>query len=641
MKPSKWNVESSKKLYGTSVWGKGYFDINKKGHIEVNPLGKKGYYVDLYDLVKGLSQRQIRLPVLVRFPDIIRSQINSIASCFQKAIKDHDYKGGYQGVFPIKVNQQSHVVRDIVRSGENHCFGLEVGSKPELMVALSLISDDKRLIICNGFKDKQYIEMALMFQKSGRNVFIVIERMKELSVVLEAAKKLKIKPSIGFRLKLNTQSTGKWFLSSGSKSKFGLTAHEISESAKILKQSGFQESLNLLHFHIGSQITSIHPIKSAIKEAARILCELRGMGFNIQYMDVGGGLGVDYDGSGQSDSSTNYTAQEYANDIVFHLQSICDEKKIPHPNIITEAGRFLTAHSSLLVFNVVDSHLFERNGFSAKPSKEDHPFVRDLFDIYENLHRTSVNESFNDLVEKKKDIHQLFSYGVLDLSQTAKAEKIYWMACSKLKQMSKGKEDDEDVFQALTAQLTDTYFCNFSVFQSLPDSWALNHIFPVMPLHRLNEEPDRDAVLVDLTCDSDGAISQFMNYQDWTTRRYLKVHSLKNKQPYFLAVFLIGAYQEILGDLHNLFGDTEAIHISIHGPNNYSIDHRVEGDNVYDVLKYVQYHRKDLMERIHSSIEGAVQKKLLSRTEAGRLLKQYEKSLSGYTYLSERSASNS
>ena len=633
---TKWNTDLSKKLYGTSVWSGQYFNINKKGHVEITPFGQKGHKVDLYEIVKDFTQRQIRLPVLVRFSDIIKSQIDSIHSCFAKAIKDHDYKGKYHSVFPVKVNQQSHVVKDIVRSGQGVRLGLEVGSKPELLIALSLISNKESLIICNGFKDKPYIEMALMFQKSGRNLFIVIERMKELQIVLETAKKLKVTPQIGFRLKLHTQSTGKWLNSSGSKSKFGLTTTEIIEGAKILKEFNAQESLKLLHFHIGSQITSIHPIKSAIKEAARILCELHHLGFNVQYMDVGGGLGIDYDGSGQSDSSTNYNAQEYANDIVFQLQSTCDEKNIPHPDIVTESGRFLVAHSSMLIFNVVDSHLVDQDRpKELRIAKEDHPFVCDLFEIYNNLHRTSVNESFNDLVEKKKDIHQLFSYGVLNLHQAAKAEQIYWMACVKLKKMVEGKEDDEDIFQFLTSALTDTYFCNFSIFQSLPDSWALEHTFPVMPIHRLKEEPDRYARLVDLTCDSDGTVHQFMNYEDWTTQKHLRVHSLKNSQPYFMAAFLIGAYQEILGDLHNLFGDTEAVHISILGDGRYSIDHRVEGDNIYDVLKYVQYHRKDLMNQIHISTEEGIRNGTLSRKEAGILLKQFEKSLSSYTYLSE------
>lgn len=624
----KWNVELSKKLYGISIWGDNYFNVNKHGHVEISPLGKQGPKVDLFEITKDLAQRQIRFPVLIRFSDIIHSQIQSIHSCFTKAIQDNDYKGRYFGVFPVKVNQQSHVVKDIVRSGKNHHFGLEVGSKPELLIAMSLMSSQKNLIICNGFKDKQYIEMALMFQKSGRNVFIVIERMKELPMVLETAKKLKIKAQIGFRLKLHTQSTGKWLNSSGSKSKFGLTTTEIVQGAKLLAHN--KDCLKLLHFHIGSQITSIHPIKSAIKEATRFLCELHHLGFNIQYMDVGGGLGVDYDGSGQGDSSTNYNAQEYANDIVFYLQSACNENNIPHPDIVTEAGRFLVAHSSLLVFNVVDSHQNISNN-SLTIEKNDHQFVQDLFEIYKNLHRTSINESFNDLIEKKKDIHQLFSYGVLNLQQIAKAEKIYWMTCSKLKEISKNKDDD--IFQSLTSELTDTYFCNFSVFQSLPDSWALQHIFPVMPIHRLKEEPKRKAILVDLTCDSDGTIHQFMNYEDWTSQKHLSVHDLKKNQPYFLAVFLIGAYQEILGDLHNLFGDTEAIHISIQKNGGYSINHRVAGDCIYDVLKYVQYHRKELMEGIHTFTEEGINRGSLSRKEAGALLKQYERSLSSYTYL--------
>ena len=634
---SQWNIELSKKLYGTSVWGGEYFNINRQGHVEISPLGKGGPKADLYEIVKDLSQRQIQFPVLIRFSDIIHSQIQSIHSCFQKAIKDHDYKGKYFGVFPIKVNQQSHVVKDIVRSGKNHHFGLEVGSKPELLIAMSLVPSSKHLVICNGFKDRSYIEMALMFQKSGRNVFIVIERMKELSLVLELAKKLKIKPQIGLRLKLHTQSTGKWLDSSGSKSKFGLTTTEIMQMTELLTEKNHKDCLQLVHFHIGSQITSIHPIKSAIKEATRFFYELYKLGFRIQYMDVGGGLGIDYDGSGQGDSSTNYTAQEYANDIVFHLQSTCDEKNIPHPHIVTEAGRFLVAHSSLLVFNVVDSHLVNQiNASHITIDKKDHPFVQDLFEIYKTLHRTSVNESFNDLVEKKKDIHQLFSYGVLDLKQMAKAEKLYWLSCSKLKEIVIDKKEDEDILDSLTIELTDTYFCNFSVFQSLPDSWALEHIFPVMPIHRLKEEPSRKAVLVDLTCDSDGTIHQFMNYEDWTRQKHLSVHPLKKNQPYFLAVFLIGAYQEILGDLHNLFGDTEAIHISIHKDGSYSMNHREQGDCIYDVLKYVQYHRKELLENMHISTEEGIRKGALSRKEAGRLIQQYEKSLSSYTYLSEK-----
>ena len=635
MNTSKWNIEKSSKLYGISEWSGNYFDINKKGHIEVTPFGKDKVKVDLHDIVKDLIERRIHLPVLIRFPDIIRSQITSMNSFFQKAIKEHDYKGTYHGVFPIKVNQQSHVVRDIVSSGEEYNTGLEVGSKPELMIALAVTSaSGNRLIICNGFKDKEYIEMALMFQKSGRNVFIVIERMKELAIVLRLAKKLKVKPNIGFRLKLHTQSTGKWTDSSGFKSKFGLTSTEMMEATTILKEHQMMKSLKLLHFHMGSQITSIQPIKSAIKEASRILYELYDLGFNIQYMDVGGGLGIDYDGSRTSDSSTNYTAQEYANDIVFHLYSICNEKKIPHPNIITESGRFLVAYSSLLVFNVVDSHLVDKPT-TTFVAKTDHPFVKELFDIYENLTNTPITESFNDLMEKKKDLHQLFSYGVLNLSQLAKAESIYWMTCSKLRQISEGNEDYEDISHPLTALLTDTYFCNFSVFQSLPDSWALDHTFPVMPIHRLDEAPERQAVLADLTCDSDGKIHKFMNYESWTTERYLRVHSLKKKQPYFLATFLMGAYQEILGDLHNLFGDTEAVHISIHQDGRYSIDHRVEGDNIYDVLKYVQYHRKDLMSQIHKATEDGVRDGSLSQKEAGKLIEKFEKSLMSSTYLSE------
>lgn len=634
---TKSQIKSNKELYGISMWGNPYFNINKEGNVEITPQGKGGPTIDLYEIVKDLSHRRIGFPVLIRFPDIIHSQMKTIHSCFNKAIKDYEYKGQFNGVYPIKVNQQSHVVQDIVKQGEKYNFGLEVGSKPELLIALSLMSNNKNMIICNGFKDKQYIEMALMFQKSGKNIFIVIERVQELSFVIDISKKLGVVPQIGFRLKLNTKSTGKWLESSGSRSKFGLTASQILQGALLLKKNSMKDSLKLLHFHIGSQITSIQPIKQAVKEAARFLTELHDLGFNIKYMDVGGGLGIDYDGSGTGDSSVNYTAQEYANDIVFHLQSICDEKKIPHPDIITESGRFLLGHSSLLVFNIVDHHSSLPSSETNKTitvGKKEHSAVQDLFEIYNNLNRTPVNESYNDLIDKKKDLHHLFSYGILSLSEISKAEKIYALACAQLKTLSENK--DEDVYQALTAQLTDTYFCNFSVFQSLPDSWALGHIFPVMPIHRLAEEPNKQAVLVDLTCDSDGMIDQFMNYENWTSQKFLQVHGVEKKRDYFLATFLIGAYQEILGDLHNLFGDTEAIHVSIHSNGNYTIDNRIEGDSIYDVLKYVQYHRKQLIENIHQSVESGINNGLLSRKEAGLLVTQFEKSLSQSTYLSKK-----
>ncbi len=633
-----WTTKDSAKIYGVPVWGDGYFHLNSKGHVEITPEGKTGTRLDLHKIVTEMERQNVRLPLLIRFPDIVHSQMTKLTSCFKQAIQEYGYRGKYQGVFPIKVNQQSYVVNDIIRSGRAYRFGLEVGSKPELLIALAVMNHSGRIIICNGFKDSQYIQTALLSSKAGQKIFIVVERLEELSVILKMAKTLGTSVQIGFRIKLNTQGGGRWMNSSGSRSKFGLTASEIVRGIQILKEQNNLSCLKLLHFHLGSQVCSIHPIKSAIREAARVLTELHQAHVKIEYLDVGGGLGVDYDGSGDSDSSTNYTAQEYANDIVYHLQKICDETQTPHPHIISESGRFLTAHSSLLIFNVISANWIEKTPLPQTspplPNKKTHSFVKDLYDIYKGLETNPVSESFNDLIEKKKDIHQLFIYGVLDLKNVALAENIYYLTASRLKQIVEGKKDYEDIFQFLIHELADVYFSNFSVFQSLPDSWALGHVFPVMPVHRLNEKPNRRARLVDLTCDSDGKISYFMNYELWKNEKHLMVHSLKEKTPYYMAAFLTGAYQEILGDMHNLFGDTDALHISVEKNGAYSVDHHVEGDSVYDMLKYVGYHKRELMEKIHKTTEQAVLKGKLSREEAGCLLKNYHQALAGYTYLS-------
>ena len=631
-----WTVEDSSKTYGINIWGGDFFTLNSQGHVEITPQGAKGPHLNLYTIITELGKQNIRLPVLIRFPDIIHSQMSKLVTCFNQAIKEYGYKGKYQGVFPIKVNQQSYVIKDIIKSGGRYGFGLEVGSKPELLIALALLNEPERIIICNGFKDADYIQTALLALKAGMPIFIVVERLVELNTILKMAKSLKINPNIGFRIKLNTQGNGKWMESSGFKSKFGLTASEIVEGLEILKEYSSLKDLKLLHFHIGSQISSIHPIKSAIREAARIMTELYKSGVQIEYMDVGGGLGVDYYGSGQSDSSTNYSTQEYVNDIVYHLQSICDENNSPHPNIISESGRFLVAHSSLLVFNVMDANLIERNNIDPqfRMEKNTHPFVKDMYDIYTSLKKAPISESLNDLIEKKKDIHQLFIYGVLSLKEAAMAENIYCVAASQLKNLIEGQEEYEEIFEFLTNELSDIYFSNFSVFQSLPDSWALGHLFPIMPIHRLNEKPGRRASLADLTCDSDGKIAHFMNYHLWKNEKHLRVHTLKKEEPYYMAAFLTGAYQEILGDMHNLFGDTDAIHVSINENGHYSVDHHVEGDSIYDILKYIGYHKRDLMEKIQQRTERAVLNKKLSREEAGRLLKNYSQALASYTYLS-------
>lgn len=627
-----WNARESSVLYGIDFWGKPYFSINDEGHAQVHPKGIAGPKLDLFNTINELKDRHSRFPMLLRFPDIIESQMKLICNCFEKAIKDYEYKGDYRGVFPIKVNQQSHIIEDIVKAGDKYNFGLEAGSKPELLIALALMNNPDNLIVCNGFKDRSYIEMALISQKAGKNIIIVVERKHELDIILEISKELDLKPQIGFRLKLNTQNRGLWADSSGVHSKFGLTSIELFEAIKSLKAQSYLDCVKLVHFHIGSQIPSIQPIKMAIKETGRFVSELYKLGCSIQYVDVGGGLGVDYDGSGATRSSTNYDVQEYANDIVFGLQSACDENNVPHPTIISESGRFIVAQSSLLIFDIVDVHSIK------KPRKintnlKKSTFIQEMQDVYKNISKNSINESFNDLIEKRKDMNNLFLYGVLSLEELAIAESIYWEATALLEEITACKPDYDDLFKILKQQLTDTYFCNFSVFQSLPDSWALSYRFPIMPIHRLNQFPERRAWLVDLTCDSDGKIKNFFNYKTWEAETHLPVHSFDSKNLYLMGIFLTGAYQEILGDLHNLFGDTDAVHISIRGDESYSIDHRVSGDSILDVLHYVQFHRKELLEKIHKTTEFSIGKGSLSRQEAGLLLQKFEESLSSYTYL--------
>lgn len=634
---SEWNCRKSAELYGINYWGANFFSINDAGNVQLKPPGATGPGLDLHNLVQDLQERGIRLPILLRFPDVIKARIELLAGCFARAVEEAKYTGVYRGVYPIKVNQQKHLVEEILEFGQFHRFGLEAGSKPELLISLAQMETPNAMIICNGFKDQEYIEMALISQKLGRNTVIVVDRYSELPMIISASRKLNIRPQIGFRAKLSTGGSGRWAETSGSKSKFGLTPSEIVRGVETLRAEGMLDCLQLIHFHIGSQIPSIQAIKAAIKEGARFFTEIYAMGANLKYIDVGGGLGVDYDGSGRSDSSTNYSEQEYANDIVAILQSICDEKKIPHPDIISESGRALVAHSTALVFDVLGHTEVALKDFAlANPDKESR-LVQDLYDIYRLLNKDNVNEYYNDLIEKKRDTLQLFTYGVLSLHQRAIAEDLFRAIATKIVHIAKENKELEDIRYSLEQELSDTYFCNFSVFQSLPDSWALDQLFPIMPIHRLDTRPDRRAILVDLTCDSDGHINNFIDTETGGDQKYLEVHNLVAGQPYYLGVFLTGAYQEILGDLHNLFGDTDAVHVSL-TENGYQIDHVVEGDDVKEVLEYVEYHRADLLEKVRKATESSILKGTISRSEARLLLEHYERGLSSYTYLTEESA---
>jgi arginine decarboxylase len=627
-----WEVKDSAALYGINAWGSNYFRINDSGNVEVcGGQGQKG--VDLLKLTQDLCDRGSRPPLLVRVSNIIQSQVNLINDCFEKAIKEYGYKGQYRGVYPIKVNQQRHLVEEIVDFGKARKLGLECGSKPELLVALAMMDTPEAYIVCNGFKDTEYIETALLTQKIGRTTFIVIDRFAELHLVIQASKKLGIRPHIGVRAKLNTQGAGKWTESSGAKSKFGLTPFEIVRATQLLRDNDMLDCLELLHFHIGSQVPSIQHVKASIKEAARYFVELFSLGAKPIVIDVGGGLGVDYDGSGAGDSSTNYTEQEYCNDIVSTLQDICDERKVPHPNIISESGRFITAHSSILIFDVLGVNEVRRPEPSFKIEDKDSLLVKDLRYIYEHMNEKNLNEFYNDLIEKKHDTLQLFSYGALSLEQRAKAEDLYWACATKMGGLAKRTTDLDDIYWALQKELCDTFFCNFSVFQSLPDSWAVKQLFPVMPIQRLNERPNRRVTLVDLTCDSDGKIEHFIDTETGGQQGYLDVHELQDGKPYFMAAFLAGAYQEILGDLHNLFGDTDTVHITINEDGRYSIDHMIEGDTVTEVLSYLDYNKAEMVEMLRKETESNIVRGNLTTQEARLLLKHYEEGLSGYTYL--------
>lgn len=631
---SNWSPEKSAELYGINNWGNGYFRVNNNGNVSITPMGSSGASVDLYDLTQDLLDRGIRVPIMIRFPEIMKSRVELLNGCFAKAIADHNYKGEYKGVYPIKVNQQRHLVQELVKYGQQYKMGLEAGSKPELLVVLALMDNKDALIICNGFKDWEYIETAILSQKLGRNTIIVVDRKEELKMIVDVAKKFNVRPKIGFRAKLNTQGAGKWVDSSGARSKFGLTASEIVEGVAFLKDEGMIDCLELLHYHIGSQVPQIQSIKSSLKEGARFYVELFKMGAGLKYLDVGGGLGVDYDGSGNSDSSINYSEQEYANDIVSVLQTLCDEHKVPHPSIVTESGRFLTAHHSVLVFNVLGVNNLHRQEPPRPADKKDPSIMQDMQYTFEKVNRDNMNECFNDLEVAKQETLQLFTYGVLTLEQRAWCEDMYFAIATKMLALAKDNPDYENIIAVLGKELCDTYYSNFSLFQSLPDSWAVGQLFPVIPIHRLNEEPTRVSTLADLTCDSDGVIEKFIDTATGEPKETIQLHNFSEAQPYYLGVFLTGAYQEILGDLHNLFGDTDAVHISINEAG-YTIDHYIPGDTVTEVLSYVQYGRSEMVDSLRKATEDGIQRGVLTKHEARLLIKHYEEGLSGYTYLEE------
>ena len=631
-----WSIEDSKKLYGIEKWSYPFFNLNKKGHVFISENYEKSSsnHIDLLELIENLEKRGIALPLLVRFPDILNRRVKHLFSCFNQAIKESNYQGKYMGVYPVKVNQEKHLVEDLMRLGDQHGLGLECGSKPELLISLSKMSSNQALIVCNGFKDYDYIETALLSLRMGRNTIIVIDRFSELRLVIKAYKEHGIRPQIGFRAKLYNRGSGRWAESSGQKSKFGLSPSEMVEGCRILKKEGLLDCLKLLHYHIGSQVPYIQDIKASLKEGGRFFSELFKLGATPKYLDVGGGLGVNYDGSSSSQSSVNYTDQEYVNDVIYTIKSICQERSIPHPHIITESGRSLVAHSSVLIFNVLGSNQTQRLKDTKEICETDHQVLRDLHDVSKYLSEKTIVESYNDLNQIKKDVLQLFSYGVLNLSQRATAEVMINNLYIKIRQLVKASDNDfSDLIHELDGLLCETYYCNFSLFQSLPDSWAMNQVFPIIPIHRHLEEPKKRAVLVDLTCDSDGTLNHFIDPTSSEPQNYLEVHELNEKDPYYIGVFLTGAYQEILGDMHNLFGDTNAVHVIFDKNEGYKVVDIIEGDTIGEMLNYVSFDPKNLIRNLKQDCLKACNSKMMTNKESRLLIKKFEESLLNYTYL--------
>ena len=627
----KWSIEDSREMYNIKGWGASYFDINEEGNVSVSPC-KDEAQIDLREIVDELSLRDVTPPLLLRFPDILDNRIEKTANCFKRAAEEYEYKAQNFIIYPIKVNQMQPVVEEIISHGRKFNLGLEAGSKPELHAVIAVQCQSDSLIICNGYKDQSYIELALLAQKMGKRIFIVVEKLNELDIIARAAKKLNVKPNLGIRIKLASSGSGKWAESGGDASKFGLTSSELLDALRILDEKGLHDSLRLIHFHIGSQITKIRRIQTALREAAQFYINLHKMGYNVDFVDCGGGLGVDYDGtrSANSESSVNYSIQEYVNDCVYTFVDAANKNDIAHPNIITESGRSLTAHHSVLVIDVLETASLPDmpEEFEAKDS--DHQLVKDLYEIWDNLNSKNMLEDWHDAEQIRDEALELFSHGIVDLKTRAEIESMYWSVCHEINTLSKQMKHVPEELRNIDKLLADKYFCNFSLFQSLPDSWAIDQLFPIMPIQRLTERPTRNATLQDITCDSDGKIANFV--KEGHLSHVLPLHALRRNEPYYLGVFLVGAYQEILGDMHNLFGDTNAVHVSVKD-GHYHIDQIIDGETVEEVLDYVQYNPKKLVRQLEIWVTKSVKNGKISLEEGKEFLSNYRSGLYGYTYL--------
>lgn len=626
-----WTPEDAVDTYQIDGWGNDYITINERGHLVVQPGGPETPGIDMKALVDELQERGIGLPILIRFSDLLQARLDELHTAFAQAIDEYGYGAGYRGVFPIKVNQDRYVVETLLAAGRRWNFGLEAGSKPELLAVMAMLEDPEALIVCNGYKDEEYVETALLASRLGPKVFIVVEKFSELELIARVAERTGVAPTIGLRARLATRGAGHWEASAGDRSKFGLSGRRLLEAFHFLAERGLLDRLELLHFHLGSQVSSIRAIKEALNEAARIYVELAAMGAPLGYLDVGGGLGVDYDGS-QSDSvsSINYTLQEYANDVVGVVMEVCDLAGTAHPTLMSESGRALVAHHAALVMEVLGVKEFRVGELPERPPEDAVPPLRGLFESHRELDEENFLEIYHDARDNRDACLSLFTLGHLSLAHRGIAEELFSSISLRILQILRGVDEVPEELAGLEEELADAYFLNFSVFQSLPDSWAIEQLFPVLPIHRLDERPTHRAVLTDITCDSDGCIDHFIDRRE--EKRLLEVHEFTG-EPYTFAVFLVGAYQEILGDLHNLFGDTHAVNVSLDGEGSYEIEEVIKGDTVTEVLRYVQYDPEDLVRRVRRSAERAARRGAMSLKESSQLLKLYEEGLAGYTYL--------
>ncbi|MFN3407860.1 MAG: biosynthetic arginine decarboxylase [Limisphaerales bacterium] len=635
-----WSIQAARDLYNIRRWGANYFDINDAGRVVARPQQDAGCAVDLTDVIEEAKGRGLKFPLLIRFQDILRHRVEALNQAFRNSIAEYGYQGRYRGVFPIKVNQLREVVEEILDAGKPFEFGLEVGSKPELFAGLALQGAPGDLIICNGYKDAGFIKMALLGTKLGKKVIMVVEKLEELKQIISISKQLGVEPLVGIRARLLSKGAGRWAESGGENAKFGLSTAEILVATRLLQQENLAHCLKLLHFHIGSQVPDILTVKKAVQEAARFYAKLHKMGFPIEFFDVGGGLGVDYDGSRSAfDSSTNYTLQEYTNDVVYYVADVCNAEKVPHPNLVSESGRAIVAHHSVLIVEVFGAIEKRRAEAQFEYGDNEHPLVRELLDMRKNLPRLNKLEAYHDALERKEDAQHMFTLGLLDLPDKAKIENLYWDISAAVVESFKGQAYVPEEIRKLEDALGDQYLCNFSIFQSLLDHWALGQLFPIMPVARLNEPPTREATLVDITCDSDGQINKFIDLRD--VRDTLPLHPLRangngKPEPYYLGFFLMGAYQDIMGDLHNLFGRVNEVHVFLDPdePAGYYVEEIIEGTTIAQALGAVQYDENELKRQMKAQMDDAIKSDRMKPSEAMRLLDDYERGLKEYTYLS-------